>query len=541
MINQKLRRRLLCSLMVLLIAVLISGCTEEISQESSEPTMIVEEQPVSEYQIPEQTELMGVDLSYKTKEEAIELLKNKIEDTLSHTYTLTDEDKKWTYTAKELGAFFDYESAVDELLAGESVPETGPLKVDPVSLNAVLRSLISTIEQKGIDATMEFKDGEFIITDEQNGRSLNVTRSAEELNDSLESGAFLDGPVTVKLTVDVTPPKATAASLKEATQVIGEYETYYNEYEESRSVNLKVASAKVNGTILEPGEMFSFNDATAPMTEEGGYEYANIISGGEYVPGIGGGVCQVSTTLYNAVLLAELEVNERWCHAFPPSYCQMGLDSTVYEEVLDFCFTNDTDAPIYIEMWCDDGECGCRLYGKEIHDPSREIEFYYEIVGTIDKPEPKKVEDPEMEEGEEEIIEYGHIGYVVETYKTVTENGNSVTEWFSESIYDNSPDKIRVGTKPKENSESSAPEGESSETAESSETSENPDESSSENTEETSIVEDSGSSENTEESSSESTEESSGESSENAVEEPSEESSEEILEEDSESEEAAEE
>ena len=107
-----------------------------------------------------------------------------------------------------------------------------------------------------------------------------------------------------------------------------------------------------------------------------------------------------------------------------------------------------------------------------------------------------------MEEGEEEIIEYGHIGYVVETYKTVTENGNSVTEWFSESIYDNSPDKIRVGTKPKENSESSATEGESSETTESYETSENPDESSSENTEETSIVEDSGSSENTEESSS---------------------------------------
>ena len=515
MINPKLTRRLLICLCILLTAAMISGCTEETKQESSEPIMIIEEQPVSGNQIPEQTKLMGIDLSYKTKDEAIELLKNALEDKLSNTYTLTDEDKKWTFTAKELGAFFDYDSAVNDLLQGENVPETVPVKVDPVSLNAVLRSLISKIEQKGVDATMEFKEGEFIIKDETNGRSLNVTKSAEDLNTSIESGAFLNGPVTMKLTVDVTPPQATAASLKEATQIIGEYETYYNEYEESRSVNLKVASAKINGMILKPGEMFSFNDATAPMTEEGGYEYANIISGGEYVPGIGGGVCQVSTTLYNAVLLAELEVNERWCHAFPPSYCQMGLDSTVYEEVLDFCFTNDTDAPIYIEMWCDDGECGCRLYGKEIHDPSREIEFYYEITGTIDKPEPKKVEDPEMEEGEEEVIEYGHIGYVVQTYKTVTENGNSVTEWFSESIYDNSPDKIRVGTKPKENSE----------------TSETPEDGSSEVTEESSVIEDSDSSETSEESSEESVEESTGETTEESSEGSTEESSEEIVEE----------
>ncbi|MBO4888662.1 MAG: VanW family protein [Firmicutes bacterium] len=529
MIDRNWTRRLLF-LWIMMIAVLLSGCSEEKSiNESSEITIIVEEQPIAENQIPEQTVLMGVDLSYKTKEEAIELLRAALDDQLSNTYTLTDEDKKWTYTAKELGATFDYQTAVEELLDSEIKPETVPIKVDPVSLNSVLRSLISEIEQKSVDATMEFKAGEFIISEETNGRSLNVTKSAEELNASMESGAFLSGPVTLKLTVDVTPPKTTAASLKDATQIIGEYETYYSEYEESRSTNLKVASAKINGTVLQPGEMFSFNDSTAPMTEEGGYEYAPIISGGEYIPGIGGGVCQVSTTLYNAVLLAELEVNERWCHAFPPSYCQMGLDSTVYEEVLDFCFTNDTDSPIYIEMWCDDGECGCRLYGKEIHDPSREIEFYYEIVGTIDKPEPKKVEDPEMEVGEEEIIEYGHIGYVVETYKTVTENGNSVTEWFSESIYDNSPDKIKVGTKPKEGTESSAPTEESSEASENTESSMTGEES-----EETSVIEESSEPEesSTEESSEEipgeestesSTEEETGETDDESTEESTEE------------------
>ena len=495
----------------------LTGCTEEITNESSaEPTVIVEERPDADKQIREQTELMGIDLSYKTREEAMTLLQDKMENELSITYTLTDEDKKWTYTARELGASFDYVTAVEQLFS-EDQPETIPVTVDLKTLTAVVRGLSAGIEQQPVDAVMEFKEGEFLITEEQNGKSLNITRSVEDIEASLMSGAFLSGPVTVKLVVEVTQPKNTAASLKEATQVIGEYETYYSEWEESRSVNLKVASAKINGMVLQPGDMFSFNDATAPMTEEGGYEYANIISGGEYVPGIGGGVCQVSTTLYNAVLLAELEVNERWCHAFPPSYCQMGLDSTVYEEVLDFCFTNDTDAPIFIQMWCDDGECGCKLYGKEIHDPSREVEFYYEIVGTIDKPEPKKIEDPEMEEGEEEIVEYGHIGYVVETYKTVTENGNSVTEWFSESIYDNSPDKIKVGTKPKENSESSAPAEESSETSETSEPGE---------TEESSEP-GSGEDSEPEGSSEENSEESSEEITEDVSEEPSEEGSEE--------------
>jgi len=126
------------------------------------------------------------------------------------------------------------------------------------------------------------------------------------------------------------------------------------------------------------------------------------------------------------------------------------------------------------------GEAKIILTAKDAEGAGTDLEIPAVIECVNDKPEPKKIEDPELPVGEEELEEYGHIGYVVETYKTVTENGNSVTEWFSESQYDNSPDKIRVGTKPVDGEsstppaegESSTPEGESGENTESGESSE---------------------------------------------------------------------
>ena len=467
---------------LLILAMLLAGCSSSEAENSeSEIIIVIEEESFAEEQLPDGSVWKDINLSHKTKQQAASYLKDSVEDILSSAvYVLTDGKKEWKYSAAELGASIDYERVAESFLSG-SDEDLKAVSVDQKVLQNVVDQIAKEITQEPVDATAVFKDGEFTFTEDKPGLKLDSAALETTIKESLEEAEFIGSTsIKLQLPVEKTEAKVTLASLKEGTQVIGEYTTEYNVYEEGRSKNLQIAAEKINGRVVMPGEMFSFNEATEPITEEEGYTYANIISGGEYVLGIGGGTCQVSTTLYVAVILAELEVNERWCHAFPASYAPMGLDATTYEGHLDFCFTNDTDSPVYIQAWCEDGECSVILYGKEIHDPSREVSFYYEIVDTIDKPEPKKIEDPELPVGEEELEEYGHIGYVVETYKTVTENGNSVTEWFSESQYDNSPDKIRVGTKPVDGEsstppaegESSTPEGESGENTESGESSE---------------------------------------------------------------------
>ena len=229
--------------------------------------------------------------------------------------------------------------------------------------------------------------------------------------------------------------------------VLGAYQTTYDLRQSGRSRNLSLAAEKINGIILQPGEAFSFNAAVGPVTAEEGYQEGSVLVNGQYVPGVGGGICQISTTLYAAVLKSELTVTERHNHGFPASYIPMGLDAAVAAEAgLDFCFFNNTEFPICLWAYADDGFAEVRIYGTEVRKPERQLSFYTEMAVREEKPEPVIQLDASKPIGYRCVLQEGRQGGRVDTYRQITENGTEKVERISVSYYKSSADWICVGT-----------------------------------------------------------------------------------------------
>jgi vancomycin resistance protein YoaR len=156
-------------------------------------------------------------------------------------------------------------------------------------------------------------------------------------------------------------------------QLIASFYTYYGESSDNRKHNVNLACAKIDGTVLAVEEEFSFNDVVGYRTEENGFKTAYIIKDGEFVEGVGGGVCQVSSTLYNAVLLADLTITRVQAHSLPVSYVAPSFDAMV-SSGSDFRFVNTLSAPITIKMVADGKYVRCSIYGVQGRKVSRRSE-----------------------------------------------------------------------------------------------------------------------------------------------------------------------
>jgi len=143
---------------------------------------------------------------------------------------------------------------------------------------------------------------------------------------------------------------------------LGEYTTYFNVNEINRSDNLRLAAAAINNKRVDPGEIFSFNGVVGQRTIEAGYKEAMVIEGDKFIPGVGGGVCQVSSTLFNAVSRAQLEIVERHHHSLPVGYVPPGQDATVYYPVLDFRFRNNLQTSVLIKAFTEGGTLTVQIF-----------------------------------------------------------------------------------------------------------------------------------------------------------------------------------
>ena len=211
-----------------------------------------------------------------------------------------------------------------------------------------------------LDATLEWTkklSDPFIYYKERAGRQADLDEVGRGVARAMDKGG------DVRVTSKEVTPAVTVADLKARTALMGEYTTSFRTSGENRRHNISLAAAAVHGTVLFPAEVFSFNGVVGERTEERGFRTANIIVQGEYKRGVGGGVCQVSTTLYNAVLLAGFTPIHAAAHSRPVSYVESSRDCTV-SSATDFTFANETSDPIYIAAEVQGCRLTFRLYGR---------------------------------------------------------------------------------------------------------------------------------------------------------------------------------
>lgn len=246
-----------------------------------------------------------------------------------------------------------------------------------------------------------------------------------------EVTAWLDGGVysgTVRVTPEILLASVTRSELAKSFGLISSYTTKKTG-NTNRTTNIALSAEAINGTTLLPGETFSFNKATGERTTAKGYKPAAAIAGGETFDEVGGGVCQTSSTLFNAVARADLTIVSRDPHAWPSDYVPKGEDATVNWPNLDFRFRNDTDWPIFIVAWCDKSNktVTVEIYGMKMSDGVT-IDLYSEVTYTKKPPdETLYVYNPSLEYGTEKNTVKARTGYTVETWKVYYHNGVEIS------------------------------------------------------------------------------------------------------------------
>lgn len=247
----------------------------------------------------------------------------------------------------------------------------------------------------------------------------------------------------------ITKAQKTVASLgsKAFPDLLGTFTTRYDAGNVSRTTNLAIACKKLNGQVIQPGEVFSYNKALGKRSVENGYKEAAVYVNGGVENGLGGGICQISSTLYNTVLFANLGIVERHQHSFTTSYVDPGRDATVVYGALDFKFKNTRKYPVKLEAYIKSGVATVSMYGIK-----EDVEYNVKVVATVTETIPcpvEKTEDATMAEGVEKVISKGTNGCRSIAYKYVYDMaGNLVSKTqLSADYYGTIAKKVKVGTK----------------------------------------------------------------------------------------------
>ena len=309
--------------------------------------------------------------------------------------------------------------------------------------------LRKTVEHAPIDARFAVGGGgEIEIVPDKPGLGLDVSATATALLAAAISPATSAAGRTAELAVRTTTAERTAAEAKGMgiTGVVGSYHTTYGGIP-SRLHNVALVAQLIDGALIAPGKTFSFNGTTGERTAEKGFEEAPVIINGELQTGLGGGICQVSTTVFNAAYEAGLKIDERTNHALYISHYPLGRDATVNYPDQDLKFTNDTDKWLLLRTFVGSGSLTVNLYGTP---QDRRVETIEQPLRVVGAPKVKRVPEPTWLKGKSEVLEYGEPARATSVSRTVYEaNGKVLHEDTWSSSYRSEPKVVRVGTKPK--------------------------------------------------------------------------------------------
>lgn len=409
--------------------------------------------------------LESVDVSGMSREEALQASEKRMDEITGYQIMLHMDDQSVGVSAKELGVSGDNENVVARVAqigqAGnvikrfkakkdlEKEPIQIPLKyqVNETAVQTALKKYCEPLnrEMENYGLTRNSSGNEFVVTNGRRGITLKEEDSVKKLKDYLTT-VWRDGIGSLDLEIDVVEPGGSREELTKIKDVLGEGSTNYGASSAARAANIKNGTSKLNGKVLYPGDSFSVCTTMMPFDEDNGYEMAPSYANGSVVESFGGGICQVSTTLYLAVLRAELEVNERHNHSMSVGYVKPSMDAAIAEGSKDFRFTNNLDAPIYIEGYASGGNLSFAIYGQEYRPEGRQVKYESETLETID-PTVEMTADSEMAFGQIEKTQSAHTGYNAKLWKIVTENGEETREEANTSYYMMAPTRYKVGVK----------------------------------------------------------------------------------------------
>ncbi len=381
-----------------------------------------------------------INLSGRTYDEAVKAIKDKVRSMSGAKITLNSiGDNKVEVTAQQLGLDWrDTNMVADALYVGRGGNMVARYKqrkdlehekiVYPLKLEFDKDTVTEIVTDQGKqydivakDATLSKADGDFHITPGTKGEKIDVNASVSRIMSSLDS--FKGEDMTIDLCVIEDIPKADAEDLERIHDIIGSYKTSFKTSSADRSGNVRNGTHLVDGTLLMPGEQFSMYKTVSPFTEENGYFLAGSYLNGMVVESLGGGICQVSSTLYNAVLRAELQVDERHNHSMIVSYVDLSSDAAISGTSKDFKFTNNKDFPIYIEgITTSEKQVVFNIYGVEERPSNRTVTFESEKLSETVPEGDKIIADPGAPIGSIST-QSAHTGYTGKLWKIVTVDG----------------------------------------------------------------------------------------------------------------------
>ena len=407
--------------------------------------------------------VQNVSIGGMTKEEAKVKLKESFEGEIDKkVLPISIEGKTFELKYSDILPSYDIETTVDEafnygknsgllekylIIKGKKQNEIGlNFSYDHDKLKEFEEKIIKEVNQDPVNAKVSIVDGKVKVEPEKDGIGVDINTLDSKIKELLNGD--INSHDEIKIEAEVTKAKITAEDLSKIKDIMGSFSTSYGTSAAGRSHNIELSTQHINDTILMPGETFSFNDVVGPRTEEAGFQEAGTYVGNKVEPGIGGGICQVSTTLYRAAMRANIRSTERTNHSMAVGYALPGLDATVAYGYLDYKFTNPYDFPIYIQGYTSGKVVTYNIYGDSSALQGKTYDMINEILQTL-PPETKVIDDPTMDVGTEVNEGGGMTGYKVTSYQVTYENGVEVNrEKVSTDTYNKVDVIIKKGTKP---------------------------------------------------------------------------------------------
>ncbi len=381
----------------------------------------------------------GQDLGGLGTEEAKQKIDGYVSGMSGQTITMEVSGNPVTATAGDLGMTWANETAVEKDMetfqSGDILRRfvrQKRLEKAPVELDLEIQLDGNKIKEfidrecapylrEAVDASITRENGAFVVMPSQDGLAVDVDATMAALQTALEQG--LSEPIQVEASVTETKPAKTTEMLSEIQDVLGTFSTGFSTGNRSRATNVRVGSGKINGTVLMPGEILSGYEKMNPFTVANGYAAAASYENGKVVDSIGGGVCQISTTLYNAALLAELEIVQRQNHSMIVTYVSPSSDAAIAGTYKDLKISNPYDTPIYVEAYTNGGTLTFTIYGKETRPENRSVKFVSETLARTDPGEPITRVDHSLSPGARVQVQSSHAGLKSRLWKVVYVDG----------------------------------------------------------------------------------------------------------------------